>query len=515
MAKAPRTTTLKDENTKKYSPNVDKYAKLKYLSKWLFNPTENIEPLVEDKIEFGKSLKFRLFNQLLNNPKACYYLNTYLNGFYDFVDVQYTPEDWLHTFATIIRLSNIKSFHITKFQSLKRDQFTTLLKNYAISIGDMPFNNSEINNLFSLFEHNIIKSDNLDDIQTMTSDKLIKINDKEPKKSSMFISSGDSLNNPSATPEIIDLCNKINTNISNRPQCRSCPGFKRRNLIIEGLKYQDVDVLILGAYATPSDIQAQTFLSSVQGIKTHLNNIFISNRVSYIYSNTILCEPTSTEDPTIKRMGDSCNGLTTLIQGIIKPKLKVVIGTKCAKLLGIKSPVKQLGTLVNNEYFLLPDLADLDINNKKTSDTLEIYFKNLETLIGYKSRDWATLNPIDSDTNSQLMDNSLILSKRQSDFTLFDIQVINGRAMYIMIDSNGKKHFVHEDVKHPVFIKNGKFSECNFTDTDMDYVAYLTVYDKQSLSQKLNENLKRDILKNKATAEDTDFNNNDEYQNVF
>ncbi len=471
----------------------DKLAKLKYLTKWINNPSLSTELLISDKNEFNTSLKYRLFNYFLNNPKICLYLNKYLNNFYIFVSVYYEPNDWLSTFSQIYQKSNIKNLWITKYQNPKRSQFTKLLDDYYNLIGDLELNQSEINNLFTLFEHNIISNKHIEQLQL----SLSKKGSKESIQS-IPIFNTTVVDNKTNSSEVIEFCSNMIANINNRPQCKYCPGNKKGTLVLEAQNYTSLDVLIIGSLPNQDDIRNQKFISNHDVFKSNLNITLDKFKLSYGYSNRILCTNQNTDDTTLKKMADNCSGFSTLVHDIPKPKLKIVLGVKTAKLMGLKATAKSIGTNIGDNIFILPDPDDIDIDDKKILDKLNIYFSNLEKYISYKVSDWSLLNKAENQVDDiQLLPSGVINSK----YTLFDIQVIHGSVLYIVLDENNQKQFITNNITYPVYIKKGKFNECNYIDGDMDFIANLTIFEKQMLSQKLNENIKSQILKQKPQDE--------------
>jgi hypothetical protein len=478
--------SAKDENVKKLTK--DKFAKIKYLSTWLFKPSLSMEFLIEDKNEFNSGLKYRLFSYFLNNPKVCWYLNTYLNGFYDFTSTYYSPKDWLLMFAEIIRMYKIKSLWITKFQSLKRDQFTKLMDTYFKQMGEMELNNSEINNLYLLFEYNIIKQDDVEILQITLSDK-----GETKTKSSNQQQTVVNREPIKTSPEVVDFCNRVVNGIQHRQHCKFCPGYRKANLVLEAQKYTDIDILVLGLYPETSDLRSQEFLSEHSIFKTNLNELFKKYNLNYAYSNRILCEASNTDATNIKRMYDNCTGQSTFVHDVAQPKLKIILGSKYAKLLGVKSFNKQMGmSILGGEAFLLPDPAELDLSKDKDFELISACFDNLNEFIKNKSRSWKNG---DSTFDTTTIENQLV-TKTNNNYTLFDIQVINGNIIYTVLDENNEKQYItNNNISYPVFIKSGKFNECNFIDDQPDFIAHLSIFEKQILSQKLNDNLKRKILK--------------------
>lgn len=499
----------------------DKLVKLKYLTNWLKSPNGNIEPLIEDEKEFNQSIKYRLFSYFLNEPKVCFYLNKYLNNFYDFVSTKYTAKDWLLTFAKIIQLANVKNLWMNKFQNLKRDQFTKLLEDYCHLVNETEFNQAEINNFFLLFEHNIISNDYIEKLQSSLNTKELvnKNTTTTPIINNTLISSNTT---KKINPAIVEFCDRFINNIQNRNQCKYCPGYKRGVLVLEGNQYEALDVLIIGSHPSDNDIRTQEFLSKHAQFKNYLIGVFDVLNISYAFSNRILCNPSNKEDDTLKKMATSCNGFSTLAHDVTKAKLRIILGVKAAKLYGIKCNSKHIGSLVDG-VFLFPDLEDIDFSKPKEVSRLNECIEKFEKIINYKNGEWTKNKPkIENEPSQELAQFDNLLTKLPSTIlppgcTLFDIQIIKENVIYIIVDSNGKKQYINNNITYPIHIKKGKFSECEFIDNKMDFIAYLSMSEKQILSQKLNDNLKKQIMKtniNEDLEEDI-IENFSEYEEMF
>jgi len=494
----------------------DKLVKLKYLTNWLKNPTKNIDLLIEDEKEFNQSTKYRLFSYFLNEPKVCFYLNKYLNNFYDFVSVKYTATDWLLTFAKIIQLANVKNLWINKFQNLKRDQFTKLLEDYCHLVNEVEFNQAEINNFFLLFEYNIIPNDYIEKLQNNLNTKE-SINKNTPISTPII---NNTLINSTPSKKInsdmVEFCDRFINNIQNRNHCKYCPGYKRGVLVLEGSRYEALDVLIIGSHPSDNDIRTQEFLSKHFQFKNYLIEMFDRLKINYAFSNRILCNPSNKEDDTLKKMATSCSGFSTLVHDVTNAKLKVILGVKSAKLCGIKCNSKHIGTLVDG-VFLFPDLDDIDFSKVKETNRLNECIEKFEKIINYKNSEWVKDNQIEEDIQFDNLLTKLPSTVLPPGCILFDIQIIKGNVIYIIVDSNGKKQYINNTITYPIHIKKGKFNECEFIDDEMDFIAYLSMNEKQILSQKLNDNLKKQIMKtNMADEFEEDLSENfSEYEEMF
>ena len=493
---------MANKDIKKVAVSKDKYEKIKYLTTWLFNPNKPLNLLIEDPKEFNSNLKYRLFNNVLNNPKLCAYLDQYLNNLYDFHSDKYSPEQWLRTFADIIRISKVKSFHFSKYQNLKRNQFTKLLDDYLDLCDYQNLNQEEINNLFLLFEHNILTQENIENIQAIIAGKD---NNKEVKiNKSQFVNIPSQPSIKSA--DIVNFCNIVNKNIINRNTCKSCAGYQKGNIIIDTnvseIKPVDINV-ICNISPTKEDIKSQTFLAENIDFKNYLIELFNKFNLTFTFTNKVLCYNNLTEPAAIKKVVSTCSGIIGSVNQSFNATLNIVLGAKVAKELGIKSFTKQIGMLINNKYFLLNHPNEINAKNLNVSKQFESLISLLSKQ-NYKSTIIKEQPTVDK--------NILISDKIINNYTLFDIQIIGNKVVYIVLDSNNNKEYIVNEFNFPIYIKYGNFKECNYISDKVDFVAYVSAYEKRSIQDKLLLNLKSNILKQAGLSTVSEMEEENEIQ---
>ena len=486
---------MANKEIKKIAVNKDKYQKIKYLSTWLLNPNKPINLLIENPTEFNNNLKYRLFNNALNNPKLCLYLNKYLNNLYDFHSDKYTPEQWLKTFAIIVRLSKCKSFHFSKYQNLKRNQFTKLLNDYLNLCDYQNLNQQEINNLFLLFEHNILTQDYIENLQSIISGKEVK---EVKSNKTQFISN---VTIPIIKPpDIINFCNAITNMTITKNTCRSCVGYQKGSVIIDTSinKPGEVDInVICNISPTKEDIKQQKLLAENIEFKNYLIELFNKFNLTFAFTNKVLCYNNLTDAASIKKVINTCSGISNIVTQSFNAKINIVLGAKVAKELGIKSFTKQVGTLVNNKWFLLNHPDEINAKNINVS-------KQFETLISILSK-----QNYKTTTVSEVKDNNLlVVNKNINNYTLFDIQIIGNKIIYIVLDKDNNKEYIVNEFNFPINIKYGNFKECSYITDKVDFVAYVNAYEKRAIQDKLLANLKSNILKQNSinnSQEDEDM----------
>lgn len=490
----------------------DKFQKLKYLSHWLMNPYKPMDILIENYAEFNNNLKYRLFNNVLNSPKVCWYINQYLNGLVDFHSAEYLPEDWLITFADILRINKYKNFYFSKYQNLKRNQFTKLLNDYLLLCNYPIINQEEINNLFLLFEHNILTQEYIENFQLILAGKDVIHKDKDKSSKSNFvnlISSSLPTSSIVKSADITNFCNIINNTIINKNTCKSCVGYRKGNIIIdtnvEKLGLIDVNV-ICNVSPTKEDIKEQTFLADNLQFKNYLIETFNKYKLTYTFTNKVLCYNNITDAPSIKKVVSTCAGMNNLVTQSFQSKITIVLGAKVAKELGIKSFAKQIGNLVNDQWFILNHPDELSTKNINIEKQIE----NLNNILSKLSFKTSSTTAVEAESDKNL----LITNKNISNFTLFDIQIIGNKVIYIVLDKDNNKQYIINEFNFPIHIKYGNFKECSYISDKVDFIAYVNSYEKRGIQDKLLQNLKSEILKqniNTGSIEEDESENNINY----
>jgi hypothetical protein len=486
----------KDVKKIKSNTDQDKYAKIKYLSNWLQNPNKPPDILIEDLNYFNTNLKYRLFTNVFNNPKVCFYINKYLNNLYFFHSDQYKPLDWLKTFADIVRINNIKNFNTPKYQNLKRNQFTKLLNDYLILCNHSELNQEEINNLFLLFEHNIITVENIENIQDIISGK----ESKESKIAAVKTQFSNVASQPNIKdPAIVNFCNIMNTNITNKNSCRSCPGYQKGNVILDTnlINPGEVDInVICNVSPSREDVKQQVLLAENLDYKNYLIDLFTKLKLTYTFTNVVLCYNNVTDAAITKKIVSNCSGVSSFVTHNFPAKLNLVLGAKVAKELGIKSFNKQIGFTVNNKWFVMNHPNEIAAKNLNVAKQ----FENLISLLNKQSYKTTT----NTQTQQKDSDNLLVSNKPITDFTLFDIQIIGNKVIYIVLDKDNNKEYIVNEFNIPIHIKYGNFKDCSFISDKVDFIAYVNAYEKRSIQDKLLQNLKSNILKYSSTNTDDD-----------
>lgn len=495
MAKKTSNTENSTDIRKKIKqPDRQKYfEKLKYLTKWLFNPEKyNIEILTENTSEFNSGIIYRLYANILTIPKIIWYTNKHLNH----IDTFYSdPADLLRTFSDIIKiygLKNSSAFHFAKFQTFKRDSFIEVIRQYSEDTNSV-LNKQDIINLYRLFELGIIKNDEIEAIEDIVEgkEKTSKANIKPVEEIKI---------NQTKSAEIINFCNNLLTFKSKRNPCIQCPLFYRQTSVIDTNinSFTDIPVdiaIVANETALEQDIQTQSPLSGDDGVlfRKLFYPLVQKYNLKYIITNASLCFPTNkkeSEPTNIKKIMGNCRGMIDEIHSSFKPKLIVLFGSSIIKNYGIKDKITDInGEIINKKYFCMTSPLEA-LRSKTYMDRFLKAMFLLEHNIS-KSVQNKESEPLKSDTTEEEYHNLSITNSRiEKGDTLFNIEILNDQLVYVFIDSNNKKKYIIEQIQYPIYIKNGKYQDCNYIEEEMDYKVMLTHKQKQQLSSKLNSNIK-------------------------
>jgi uracil-DNA glycosylase/predicted CopG family antitoxin len=501
---AKKSSSIEGIDVRKIKPDKQKsYEKLKYLTKWLFNPERyNIEPLIENSSEFNSGLRYRLYGNILTIPKIVWYVNKHLNHIDTFYST--SPDDLLKTFSDIIRiygLKNSSSLHFAKFQTFKRDSFSDIIQKYCEETNST-LNKQDIINLYRLFEIGIIKNDEIEGIEDIIEGK------EKATKGSSFLKPAEEIKlNQTKSAEIINFTNNLLNFKSKRNPCIQCPLFYRQTSVIDTniSSFTDIPVdiaIVANETASEQDIQTQSPLSGEDGI--YFRSLFYplvqKYNLKYIITNASLCFPTNKKEsePTVtKKIMANCRGMIDEIHSSFKPKLIVLFGTSILRNYGIKDKITDInGEIVDKKYFCMTSPLEA-LRSKTHMDRFLKAMFLLEHNIS-KSVQNKNLEAVESKNNfnpdqNNVQNLSVTSSRIEKGDTLFNIETFNDQLVYVFIDSNNKKKYIIEQIQYPIFIKNGKYQECDYIEDDMNYKVILSHKQKQNLSYRLNQNIKHII----------------------
>lgn len=464
-----------------------KFKNLKILSRWLLNYSQNIniKSIINDK-KFELNYKYKLFTYILHCPKIVHYCNTYLNSKYEFS--KYTPSEWLLTFKQIIKISNLKSLNFSKYQNPKRNNFTTLINKYYQEVYKISLNQNEINHLFLLYETGHITDLLLKNIEQLVSHKETKNKQLQTKKEILktFKESSITTTKIEKTECIKNFITNIQNYIRQRKLCIECNLFNNGNIILDtNIKEpQNIDIAVIYENPTNEDIKQDKLLSSKINLLFHkfFNQLVEKYNLKYIITTSLLCH-SKQKNINLKKSIDNCKGITNEIHKNFPANLNIYIGNNTIKYdLNLKGGLTKLnGELIDNNFLIYsPDEVVTSTTKLKKFETA---FNKLDEILKKSVHQKSNIDFEKINVNKVL--------KNQQNLTLFDIKIIKEKIIFILIDENGHKTCIFEDFKYPIYIKYGKYKNCDYISEKYDAICYLNKEEKSYIQQLLNKNLKQ------------------------
>lgn len=500
---------------KAFKPAVKKISKrnltldrLKLLTAYLTTQDEaKLDKLCENEKEAEK-LKTRLFNYFLTIPRFTYYINTYLNGKYDFN--KGNIRDWFYTFGEIIRLSgigNIKSYlNFYKAKQSDRDWFFRLMRSYCVEIGEPEPSSAEINAFFTLYQNHMISESDINRMKIIVDGKG---SDDETTESCPPPSVFDKISNAttdvgdittrsikSLSPEVQSFCENASAYIKNRKLCKQCPLAFKTPVIVDTNRITpgDVDIAFIGL--NPGNQEAERLLPFVgdsgQVLRPFINELAKEFNLTWMITNALLCSTANESDiKNVRQALKCCSDVTKIVHEQFPSKIKVLLGDKAMKAHGVEGSVTKLSGQVINGHFILCHPSWVLRNKPKNLPKYQEWFAELKKIL----REHADMQTCQSNTTPQNIETvqipqDRIVTRFDKNMTLFDVSVIGETIIFIMKDENGVKKYMYQTVSHPIFIKDGLYKTCNLIESEVQNTCNLTAADKKKLQQLLYQNMR-------------------------
>jgi hypothetical protein len=429
-----------------YKKKENSIDKLKFFTDLLFNKNYDYEQLSKyENLPDFSNFKFRIINLLANHPKLLWYINRHFNNYESYSVNNAIWYDSLRTLIQTYGISNRNSFKYTKFRYPERKSFKTAVSDYYPHL-----NNNDLNELYRLY---CIKIVSIDDIKT--NDKVSKVNAIEAK-----IEKKEEISKHNFNKNIQKI-------LESKSSCMKCKYFNTEKLFIDGNtnNLNNMHVLFINDFSTISDFEQNKIFFE----KQHLNKL---ENVNYLIMNVLPCNIRN-DITNFKKISENCKHLMESIITNIKCDLKILIGPRVREWFGYKKKInpKYLNNFSGDYFLLYSEDEDEEKFNEGFDKVISIVKSKFDRLTTYKNEN----------------------SKDDTTLTLFDIKVVKNNVLYIFQDSEGNKKFVTEPIQFPVYIKNGKFDNCDYIEHEMDEVAYLTYEEKMRLSSNISKNLNQQI----------------------
>jgi hypothetical protein len=450
---------------------LSKIDHLKRLTNYLISDKLNEnEVLNKHNIPYFKQ---RIISYLLRYPNIINYINNNLN--HQFYFEKYENIEWLKTFKYIFKHNNIKNFnqlYFLKNKLVKRHAVNQDIEHY-LSTTEKLFGRNDVNELFRLYEARIIDEGYIDHLKELNSGKAVG----KTKKIDLDFSPNVKKKDNETTSK---LEKKIINYISNRIFCKNCPLFEQPKYpVFSNTDSYKVDCLIIGEFPTSEDFLADDqFLNLIKLLLEQYN-------ISYAATNIVLCKPKHDDIPNKTKTISNCSGVTEHVYSAFNSEFKILIGSTVKSTFKIKGPITKLnGEVINNNFIISHPSSN--INQFKSG-----LIKLKEFLENYSKKKITKLNMEKGLVQSETFKT---FSSNLKEYTLFDIKIIENKILYILINKSGDKKYITEDISYPVYIKQGKYSDCAFMiDSDPDLVVYLTQQQKLYLNNILNKKMQNKI----------------------
>lgn len=449
----------------KVTKNENLFKNISILTNILLENSEYKIKLFNDS-DFNNNVKYRLFNYFLKNPKALRYINERLNNFYTFVS--YNQEEWVETFQTICSISGIKSksqLRISKFRKLDQEKFIDNIKKYNDDL-----NVNEMRELYKLYFNGTIVDEDLllEKIQQKNEDLKNSISYED-------VISFDKKEKLQLSKEMDNLKNKFFKFIETRSECKECKLYNNEKEFIETNMEtkQKADIFII--------------FNNEDGefkfkIKNEIKRLIQNYDVTYVMVNSFPCQYDNKlyENKETKEIIQKCNPVMEQLLSVFNPDYIISFGKNSKDILGIKGTISKIqGQFISKKYMVLNETSKIK-NGTQSGDAYAKFLKSFQNLLYERSkRKSISRSVLNIDKN-----------KFREDLTLFDIKILENKVIYIMINKEGKKEYITEEISYPIYIKNGSYQSCQYIDDDVDSYAIITEKEKNELVRTLRNNIK-------------------------
>lgn len=436
---------------------------LKLLTKLILNKSNEIDKLPKDPYT-RNYLKSRLFNYVLIHPRLCVYLNIHLNNLYEYD--KYDLTEWVETFKLILKSYNITSeqrlYFSTSNKNLKRSHFKNELKIFINEVFDKYISEDELNELYRLYNINVISNDFFEEIKN--------INNRKSSKS-YVLENIETVKNeqPAQTEYAKRYITWIESRKPKRESCKKCELRQGSPAPIISNKEDDsrADILIIGEYPTSNNF---VYESNIK----HIVNIIKKYNLTFIATNLAACHFNINKKTTYTNAISNCKEIADKTITTFDADFKIFLTKKVEKtLIDINS----------KHYFTFSS-----IENKNKLSSLLKEFEN--TIKEYLKTNFITkkdlkIELLDTETNNNEFENC----------TLFDVKILKDVLLYILIDNNtNEKKYIKRPFSFPVYVKNGQYQDCEYITNKCDFVTYLTEKERSILYNTLNKKIKQAIM---------------------
>jgi uracil-DNA glycosylase len=455
-------------------------------------------------------------------------------------------------------VSFIKSDNL---KDVNKNKILDIFKNYYFYTKSLVLSHRELNNLYDLYLDNIFTNDDIslmsniingEDIKLDPNNKIYK--EEENLDKNLINNINQEKLKEQKIKEFSELGNNFLNDLmnlkNNLKSCKSCK-FKNNNLIFFDIKddSKKVDIVFLNTTSySDKDILYKKPCCDSYGDLLRSEILKLPDNVNWAILNTIPCITNDNKKTksqkifkTDKNYLNYINKCSELINEFYKkynPDVIVPLGKIITENYNIKGSIIQLSGKIFDidNYTIIPLISPYIFQINSTEDNRQAWsfgwsvihngYKNdyeneiIENVTNIDSEiRYIQNNDNNNNDNNNLVEqvkntsynkkkknylinipSDKILHKVPNNMTLFDIMELdNNTICKIFIDINGKKHYLLDEYKIPIYIKEGDYNNCNYLINNYDHYIELNGFDLKKLREALSDNIhnyKKKLKKN-------------------
>lgn len=481
------------QGVKKYSKKKD-IQHFKLLTKYIVTRDHHfLDALTNTYTNDFQTLINKAHSYFLIYPKLIQYLNTYLNQKFQ-PPLKKEFEKWLITFSTIAKMHNINNtnqLYYQKYKIQERHTFSQTIQQYYDAY-NIVVSKNDIAAMFHLYCKNIISKTDFNDLKNIIDGKEHVT--KSQMKVKQYIKFQPNKTNKFSA-KIENFCSTVKKYIHNRPVCQSCPMYSKGSVILDTNvnDFGPVDIVIFGLNPGKNEYDAQRNFVGKSGQLMHKYFDILVNKYNlrYVILNSILCWSNNvSEIPNVPTILKNCRPIVDEIYKHFPAKIKILFGADAMRSVNIKGGITKLNGKMIDDYFIIFHPSAILRSPNKLSQ-FETAFLNLKQHI--KNLDNMELNISSQQPQQFLIPEQSLISEFDKTLTLFDIQIVGDKVIYIMLDSNNNKKYLIQKAVIPIHLKSGNYQACDYFTDKIDVTINLSLEELKVLKQKLYFNVRNQM----------------------
>ena len=472
-------------------------ASLKTLTKLLSTKKRSIEQIefFISKYDIDNTIMRRILTYLIGTPYIHWYCNKYLNNKFSFN--RFDTKDLLLSLIHLIdinRLNDAKQFFYLKSNDMKddfRQPAKKLLREYFDSIGDIFYNDKELNFIYKLFNLGYITDNDLSEIDILMNNKsTIKIN-----RITLSNDNNEEFDIENTFPDITtNVLQFINTLFEKKNnQCQKCPLFSRPMVVLDtnAKNLQEVDITFIGLNPGKDDVDQNRPFVDDGGKEIRKIIAKLPPGTTWLIMNFILCFTYNKKEieklaGNVEVVQDHCGLLTKEIMDTFPSKFYVPIGGDAWKRFNISTDQISVasGKIYNiGEGKFIPIVhpsSVLKARNRyqgifdKSVNNILSQFSNqnqqTESHATFRTEQKKAQKTDMYKANIDFIPNENIINEINEDLTFFDVkELTNNQLLFIYIDLTGTKKYMIKNYTFDFYIKANDYINSKLIENDINY----------------------------------------------